>query len=172
MLCAVCLFAIEEPLYEPISEHLSTLQQISSYLTNEGLLHTQLVSVPGVLNPYIAKKLESAPPPRPLLPPLDEENTRQGLDHFMQGMSSGIHLQRLDDWLSIEAHFLDRSRGGKVAMPYLRSLHQVNIINLSNFNEWTDARVVVHLLFEWEDLLAATFEMVRSVLLQPGSWLS
>ena len=67
LLCAVCLFFLDEPLFDSVPGHIEAVKRVLPDLRREQI---PLRPVSSVFDPNIARKLESIAPPRPPIPPL------------------------------------------------------------------------------------------------------
>lgn len=111
----------DTPMYERVEEHTSAARQALQYLRRPQPPSTP---VSGAVNPYLGKHLDTLAPPRPSLALLNHVETFQILDTLLDDIDGAVSLTRVNDWMSIEKHFLQLSRR-KDAVPYIQSLHQV-----------------------------------------------
>lgn len=111
----------DPPMYDQVVPHTDAVRQALIYLRKPQLPITPVV---GAINPYLGKHLDSLAPPRPSLPLLDKCETFNVLEMLLDDIDSAVSLTGVENWVSIEDHFLSLSRR-KDLLPYIRSVHQV-----------------------------------------------
>lgn len=129
ILCSVCLFAFDPPLYDHVRPHIAAARQALEYLRRSQASATPVV---GALNPNLGKHLDTLAPPRPALALLSSIESFRILIVLLDDLDSAVALTEVGDWMSIEEHFLKQSKRQDVC-PYIRSLHQVIVDLLSRF---------------------------------------
>lgn len=93
------LFAIETPIYEHVPGHLANARLLLDAIVSQ---RTATVTIPGVINPYLARRLEAMAPPRPPLPAIPLAKAVDAVKELLNGMQGAVELQCLEDWLAIE----------------------------------------------------------------------
>ena len=143
LLCAVCLFFLDEPLFGSVPGHVDAVKRVLPDLRREQIT---LRPVSSAFDPNIARKLESIAPPRPPIPPLQGAATWDALEELCDGVMDAVRLHWANSWAemkvrapadamrhsyadatpsSVQDHFCDMTSRDPPAMPYIRSLHQV-----------------------------------------------
>lgn len=112
----------DPPMYDQVEAHTDAVRQAIAHLRKP---QPQTTPVPGAINPYLGKHLDSLAPPRPSLPLYTAGQALDILDTLLDDIDSAVSLTRVESWLAIEDHFLMLSKR-KNLMPYIQSIHQVS----------------------------------------------
>lgn len=149
LLCATVMFAFDQPLFSQIPSHIASIRYHVTAIVAETPHVAEAIAnakVEGAFNPFIGRRLEGIAPPRPALKDNSDAETFRLLEKVLAGLESGLELQCLDDWLSIEVcspitelyslgellklqhsqqdRFVKLSCSPEPILPYIRSLHQ------------------------------------------------
>lgn len=108
LLCAACLFFLDEAIFDSVPGHIEAIKQIVPDLRRD---EAPLTPVESVFDPNIARKLESIAPPRPPIPPLQSAATWDTLDELCDGIMGAVQLHQANSWTEIEVCASQRRMG-------------------------------------------------------------
>lgn len=131
LLCVICLFELEEPVYHAVPGHIDAARQTLDRLARERPTTTTLIrnaAVAGAFNPYLARQLESLSPPRPALSLPTVAYAEKSVLRLLMGLNYSHTLANIDSWNELEQHFTSAARHPDLSLPFFRSLDQVGWI--------------------------------------------
>lgn len=103
LLLAVCLFFDESNPFDTIAQHIASVEQAISFVSQQDRLEkANAGTVEGVFNPFAPKKLESLTPPRPSVAALTPAAAWGALGSLCTGVKSAIVLAEIENWTAIE----------------------------------------------------------------------